>query len=166
MNQCRQNVLDAVLLLMTERNKNHPSDPNSRGKRELDQPARETLENSDDFEIGIAPPADIPPAPQPFRKIEEEEPQEQSYAPHELERRQLSLGGLMVIVTAISALLAPISFLPIKVYTAILGGLVLLLFIISALMGAKELIVRVTLWSLLAIYLITLFIACKDQIGF
>jgi hypothetical protein len=84
---------------------------------------------------------------------------------YDLERRQLTISGLLIVITAVSVALAPVGFLPLSVYAGVLGALLLLLFVISAILGAREMIVRVTLWSLFVVYMITLLIACKDQLG-
>lgn len=89
--------------------------------------------------------------------------EEELIPPHELERRQLSMSGLLIVVTTVCAVLAPVSFMPLPVYSAVLGAIVLLLFLFAAILGAKELIVRVTIWALLGLYIITLVLAGWEQ---
>ncbi|MDA7979606.1 MAG: hypothetical protein MPJ50_12640 [Pirellulales bacterium] len=118
----------------------------------------------DDGVFNLAP-AEEPPLPAAFISAKRNLPRKPgSLTPHELERRQISISGLLVVVTAISLVLTPAGFLSLPVYAAVLGTLLFLLFVISSFLGARELIVRVTLWSLVAVYLITLLVASSDQL--
>ncbi len=125
----------------------------------------DTHEHEDTHGYGVAEPEERPPAPLGTIRTVEDPNKRDQLLPHELEERQISIWGLFVIVTAVSVVLAPVSFLPLSTYTAILGVLVFLLFLLSTLLGAKELIVRATLWTLLGVYLVTLLIACADHLG-
>ena len=110
----------------------------------------------------VAPAIDRPEPPLPPKSPHAIAKEKDLYAPHELERRQLSMSGLLIVMTAVSVGLAPISFLPVEVYAAVLGVLIFLLFILAGLLGARELIVRVTLISLLVVYAITMLVALLD----
>ena len=83
--------------------------------------------------------------------------------PPERESRQLTLAGMLVVVSILSFALAPLNWLPMTVYAGVLGFVVFVLLAMVSLLRPRLLIVQLTLWLLLATYVATTIVACAQS---